>query len=107
MTFGPTYDETVDGPRLNTQMLRIRDFMLSRGLQWLTLDEIQKGLEGLYRCRFPAASISAQLRHLKKKEFGSHILDKRRRGATGLYEYRLTSPQPAAWKQEAMFEAHT
>ncbi len=40
-------------------------------------------------------SISAQLRHLKKPQFGSYLLEKRRRGKlkSGLWEYRLRKPE--------------
>lgn len=38
----------------------------------------------------PVASISANLRNLKKKEHGAHEIDKRLRGGSGnLWEYRL------------------
>jgi hypothetical protein len=38
---------------------------------------------------YPAASISAQLRHARKKRFGSHTVDREYLGG-GLYTYRLT-----------------
>lgn len=46
----------------------------------------------------PEASISAQIRHLRKKRFGSYIVDKRRRDEKGgTWEYRLFPPgDPAA-----------
>ena len=40
---------------------------------WLTLSEIAKATE------FGEASISAQLRHLRKKEHGGYRVEKRRR----------------------------
>jgi hypothetical protein len=91
--FGPAYIWALDGRRLNTQMERVRSYML--GVEWRTLEEIQTALERQYApCRFPAASVSAQLRHLKKPAFGSHVLAKRRRQASGLFEYRLAPPPP-------------
>lgn len=41
------------------------------------------------------ASISAQLRHMRKPRFGSHTVDKRHRG-NGLYEYQLIVNTKAA-----------
>lgn len=40
----------------------------------------------------PEASISAQLRHLKKERFGSHRVEKENKGG-GLYEYKLLPPE--------------
>jgi hypothetical protein len=92
MQFGPEYKSELDGARISTQMERIREYMLNA--QWRTLGEIRADLERIFRCRFPESSISAQLRHLKKPAFGSHVLHKRRRGngALGLFEYRLAPP---------------
>src|SRR5580692_9176056 len=51
----------------------IRDVMLSAGqcATWLTLDELAK------LARYPPASISAQLRHLRKPQNGAHTVVKR------------------------------
>ncbi|MGH9743900.1 MAG: hypothetical protein ACRD51_16260 [Candidatus Acidiferrum sp.] len=51
----------------------IRDVMLSAGQcgTWLTLDELTK------LTSYPPASISAQLRHLRKPRFGSFAVVKR------------------------------
>src|SRR2546428_10851827 len=46
---------------------------------WLTLDELSK------LTHYPPASISAQLRHLRKPEFGGFALDKRQRAAGGVF----------------------
>ena len=87
--FGPTYDEDVDRERLERQMDRIRTLMLDG--QWRTLPEIQ-GETG-----DPEASISAQLRHLRKPQFDSYIVEKRRRiPKCGLWEYKVTEGQPGA-----------
>jgi hypothetical protein len=87
-TFGPAYEQEHDEARLATQRDRIRDVMLSAGecSSWLTLREIE------LVTRYPQASISAQLRHLRKQEFGGYILEKRARGHRdcGRFEYRLT-----------------
>jgi len=80
-TFGPAYDEKLDGKRIATQMETIRKYMPDAG--WQTLAEIESALG------YPQASISAQLRHLRKKKFGSCIVEKRRR-TRGTWEYRLS-----------------
>ncbi len=80
---GPDYVPALDKARLTGQILRVFDCMKDGG--WRTLREIE------VRTCDPQASISAQLRHLRKEKFGSHIVEKRRRGnrTAGLFEYRL------------------
>jgi hypothetical protein len=80
-TFGPAYEAALDGTRIQKQHERIRDYMMRSG--WRTLAEISKALA------YPEASISAQLRHLRKPEFGSYVVDKRRRDNAGQWEYRV------------------
>ena len=86
-TFGPVYDDGLDGARLRTQREVIRDVMCSAAEldTWLTLREIA-GIT-----RYGEASISAQLRHLRKPQFGGYLVAKRRRGVPtrGVWEYRL------------------
>ena len=82
-TFGPAYDYAIDGTRIRKQHDVIRDTMLS-DLLWWTLDELEKATG------YPQASISAQLRHLRKPEFGSFIVEKRRRVTDrGTWEYQV------------------
>jgi len=80
---GPVYEPEFDKDRLSGQIRRVFDCM--RSGRWKTLSEIERATGD------PAASISAQLRHLRKKKFGSHEVDKRPRGdrSIGLWEYRL------------------
>ena len=72
----------------------IRDVMLSAGEceTWLTLEELAR------LTRYPPASISAQLRHLRKPRFGAFLLRKRPRRPAGtmrdscggpVWEYQL------------------
>lgn len=72
----------------------IRDVMLSPGRRatWLTLDELAK------LTHFPPASISAQLRHLRKPRYGGFAVVKRCRalnkamraeGFGALWEYAV------------------
>jgi len=76
-----------DKPRLRKQHEVIKDYMLLVG-GWRTLGEIEAAT------RYPQASISAQLRHLRKPAFGSWIVEKRRRGP-GTWEYRIQQPDPS------------
>lgn len=80
-TYGPAYVKSLDGKRIKKQHEVIRDFMLGNG--WKTLSEIETVLG------YPQASISAQLRHLRKDRFGGFTVDKRRR-TVGTWEYHVS-----------------
>lgn len=67
---GPTIEVERDNPRLGEQMVVIRDLMLDG--QWRTLAAIE-AITG-----YPQASISAQLRHLRKPWFGGYFVGKKR-----------------------------
>lgn len=77
---GADYVPERDDVRLSGQLLRIIDCMKSG--QWRTLASIAR-ITG-----DPEASISAQLRHLRKPRFGGHTVERRHLGR-GLYEYRV------------------
>ena len=83
---GNDYVRVVDDKRLSRQMDLVRDLMIDG--KWRTLSEIAAEI------RQPEASVSAQLRHLRKERFGSYRVDKQRRGdpRQGLFEYCLTKP---------------
>lgn len=83
---GAEYVEDRDSERLQKQHERIKNLMLDGS--WRTLDEIRSNTSD------PVASISAQLRHLRKERFGSWIVERRKREGIGegLYEYRLRAP---------------
>lgn len=83
---GPDYVPERDNARLTGQIKRVRDAMADG--QWRTLRQIEEITHD------PQASISAQLRHLRKRRFGSHIVEKNHLGG-GLFEYRLILNQPA------------
>ena len=96
MTFdGPVYNPDLDQARLTGQIKRIFDLMKDN--RWRTLTEIS------VRTGEPEASVSAQLRHLRKPRFGSHVVEKRRRGEgkSGLWEYQLNVNVPC--KQQSLF----
>lgn len=77
---GDDYIHERDAERLTTQLDKVRGFMLDR--QWRTLREIAIATGA------PEASVSAQIRNLRKKRFGSYYIARRHVGG-GLYEYRL------------------
>jgi hypothetical protein len=81
---GADYDPALDDRRLEKQLGRVYDCM-SDG-RWHTLADI----EGV--THDPQASISAQLRHLRKDRFGAYIVERRRRETVGTWEYRLLPP---------------
>jgi predicted transcriptional regulator len=84
--YGPTFDKQLDGGRLRHQHEKIRDWMLVQN-DWKTLAEIREALG------FPESSISAQLRHLRKRQFGGYRVEKRRRNGKGTWEYRVLPPE--------------
>ena len=83
---GSDYIPSLDDKRLTTQHERVKQAM-SFG-RWLTLSELEV-ITGDNQ-----ASISAQIRHLRKKRFGGFTIEKQRRGraGNGLFEYRLVFP---------------
>lgn len=83
---GSDYEPKLDDERLIDQHGRIKKLM--RDGEWRTLNEIAKHTGD------PEASISAQLRHLRKDRFGNYVIEKRRRGErkSGLFEYKLSPP---------------
>jgi hypothetical protein len=77
---GSDYQPMRDDVRLTGQLLRVWNAVNDR--QWRTLDEISQ------KTGDPAASVSAQLRHLRKPRFGAHTVEKEYHG-NGLYKYRV------------------
>jgi len=62
-------------PVLKTQREILREVLLcaARYDVWMTLEELA------HKTRYPEASISAQLRHLRKAQHGGFVVEKRRR----------------------------
>jgi hypothetical protein len=77
---GADYIPSRDDARLSGQILRVWECMKDEN--WRTLREIAN-ITG-----DPEASISAQLRHLRKERFGGHEVE-REYVSNGLYKYRL------------------
>jgi hypothetical protein len=84
---GPEYQLGRDFERLSGQVLRI--FNLMKDGRFRTLEAIANATGD------PAASISAQLRHLRKEKFGSHTVNRQHLG-NGLYQYQLIVKAAAA-----------
>ena len=86
---GDDYVPSRDDVRLGAQIGRV--FAVMNMGRWLTLSEVRRNIEDNFGKHDPEASISAQLRHLRKERFGGHMIEKRHRGPAknGLYEYRL------------------
>ena len=77
-----------------TQLERVREVMLASGKYglWLTLRQLAR------RTGYGEASISAQLRHLRKGQYGGFVLEKRccnvgriggSRSSKAMWEYQL------------------
>jgi hypothetical protein len=113
---GPALEILSSGERALSQMEVIRDVMLSAvecaeeiarqpymqswdaaqiadDAGWMTLRELAQ------LTNYGEASISAQLRHLRKPHFGGYVVAKRRRGpvANGAWEYRIGGRTDLAW----------
>ena len=84
-TFGPAFDPDLDSARISTQMGVVLDYM-RRQRGWVTLREAALATNA------PEASVSAQLRHLRKPRFGGYEVSKRRRAGAGTWEYHLAEP---------------
>jgi hypothetical protein len=78
---GRTYEPALDHKRLTGQLGRVYE-TISDGI-WRSLGELAMQADGT------EASVSARLRDLRKPRFGSHTIDRRRVGTSGLFQYRL------------------
>ena len=80
---GETFDSKLDEIRLNGQLAKVYNWM-SDG-NWRSLSELKNLAGG------SEAGCSARLRDLRKPKYGSHIVNRRRRGdpRAGTFEYQL------------------
>lgn len=87
---GATIIDEYDTKRLAGLLGRV--FNLMADTRWRTLPEIVTVTGG------SEASVSARLRDLRKKRFGSHTINRRRRGEAerGLHEYQLIESKEVA-----------
>jgi|GEM_PF-2150317 len=84
---GADFDQALDGERLLTQISRIWSFMQSGNAS--TLKEIAAATNA------PASSVSAQLRNLRKPEFGGHTILRDGMYASGIHSYWLVPARHA------------
>ena len=77
---GDDYNHGRDNPRLVGQLYRIHKLM--KDGQWRTLKQISEA------CDCPQASVSAQLRNLRKERFGAYNIEKHYY-INGVYYYRM------------------
>lgn len=86
---GVTYDPKQDQARLTGQLKKVHEAMSGEkylpSLQiWWTLSALARYVDG------SEAGVSARVRDLRKKKFGSHTVETRRvKGGNGLWEYKL------------------
>ena len=80
---GSDYIPALDHKRLTGQLARIYTVMIDG--EWRSLREIANLTDA------GEASISANLRNLRKEQFGYYLVNKQRRGEpkNGLFEYQL------------------
>lgn len=86
---GAVYQPRYDDIRLTGQLARVRDALIDG--RYRTLREIHE-ITG-----DGEASISAQIRHLRKQHHGGYVIDRRIRGdrVNGLFEYAITGQAQA------------
>jgi hypothetical protein len=86
---GVGYDPAMDDDRLSKQLGRV--WAVMRDGRWRSLAEIRADIAQRFAVEDPEASISAQLRHLRKPRFGQYDIERRRRACAGTWEYRLNA----------------
>lgn len=86
---GETFVPAFDAERLTGQYKRVWDVM--KDGRWMTLAEIKAAVIFNFDHHDSEAAISARLRDFRKKRFGGHRVERRRRGSAknGLFEYSL------------------
>lgn len=86
---GSDFVQELDGKRLTGQIARVYLVMSDR--EWRSVQEIHDLIFERFKACDPENSIQAQLRNLRKSEFGCHSVERRRRENTNLSEYQLQS----------------
>ena len=82
---GYTYNRGLDQARLHSQLHCVYWILNHPIGKWWTLSELAELAKG------SEAGVSARVRDLRKKKFGGHSVQSRRRSQT-LWEYRLVVP---------------
>jgi hypothetical protein len=91
---GPAYVPARDDERLLTQLERVLACLKLVNVP-MSLREIQLWIEMRFGVTDPQASISAQIRHLRKDRFGGHTIERTHAG-DGLFVYKLVAPKAQA-----------
>lgn len=81
---GATYDATLDGQRLTSQLAAV--IALMRDGQFRTLSQIKEAIG-----RGSEAGISARLREMRHPDAGGYVIERKRVGdlKSGLWAYRM------------------
>lgn len=87
---GATFDPALDLLRLTTQLERVKALMSDQ--RWRSLQQIAQLVGGT------EASVSSRLRDLRKAQYGSFVVERRREGrpTRGFFLYRVLLPAPPA-----------
>ncbi len=87
--------EPPDIPPLSTQHLRVRAAALAwHG--WFAMEELAHSIDE------PAGSTERQVRYLRAERFGSYLVEKRRRGESRTWEYRVVPPVREPTQQDLL-----
>ena len=90
---GAAYEPEIDEDRLRTQMgwvlSTLQDTSTYDRGAWWTVDEIRAIIQMSKNRHVPEASISAQIRNLRKQANGGYRITGRYRKGLRIYEYRL------------------
>ncbi len=87
---GVTYEPVFDSSRLRGEMARV--YWVMSDHNWYTLAEIAGSIYRNFSNKVDSETgISARVRDLRKPAFGSHTVNRRRRGdpSKGIWEYQL------------------
>lgn len=102
-SYGPAA-EKADISRIQSQIEALRDLLVEDAKRdtWRSLAELSVILTNRLKRKVPEASISAQLRHLRKPEHGRWTIAKRRRGRDLRikfgYRYRVIPGTDSTWE---------
>jgi hypothetical protein len=88
---GVTYSEELDGPRLSSQLERVRR-LLSDG-RWRSIAAVAR------ICGGSESGISARIRDLRKPKFGSLLIERKRiEGGLWFYRWNREPSQLDLWR---------
>lgn len=85
---GFAYEPDLDEERLRTQMRQVFSILKST-YDWLTVEQISNIMGERFDVQAPEASVSAQIRNLRKRANGGYLIRGRYRKGARIYEYKL------------------